>query len=600
MSDRHSYRGVIYLLLATTTLGAAGALMGGAQLENPLLFETAIALALSAGVLLGISLARPSRPPAPSDADNAVSPSTPPSDNAAEGGSPSAGLFAAVISTRLRSWVAGAKARAQQWRQDLTAMDFVRIGTGLGGLLAVLLVLGRDFPDASPLPLTAGIAATLTLAAAGLAATAVGYLADLNLAAFPEAPFLCRGARVVAWILMLAAASIGLAYIGQPIVIRLLHFLVLAVVTAVAISLVLAKPQRSGTEELFPLDFGVLSLLGGRVNVLASVLDSAEQQLGIDLRSSWALTIVRHGLEPLVAALCVLGWLSTSLTVVGVEEQALVERLGVASVAPALPPGLRVHWPWPIDRVFRIPVRRVQVVHVGHEGEEEGGPEDVLWARQHAANEYTLLLGDGRDLVTIDAAVQFRIVDPRAWHYLSQNPSEALKAIAYRAVMRSTVNLTLSQALSQNMMALTRSMGSMVQKDANDLGLGVEVIGFTVGGMHPPVPVAAAYQAVGSSELGKVTAVLNANVFRNRNVPFAQAAVYASLNTARAEAATALARAAGEATAFQMLDAQFRAASQDYMFSRRLEALEKGLNGRRFTVVDNRFERDGGILWLTP
>ena len=78
----------------------------------------------------------------------------------------------------------------------------------------------------------------------------------------------------------------------------------------------------------------------------------------------------------------------------------------------------------------------VQSLSVGHEGQEEGGPEDVLWARQHAANEYTLLLGNGRDLITVDAAVQYRIVDPRAWRYHSQNPGEALRAIAHRAVSR--------------------------------------------------------------------------------------------------------------------------------------------------------------------
>ncbi len=49
------------------------------------------------------------------------------------------------------------------------------------------------------------------------------------------------------------------------------------------------------------------------------------------------------------------------------------------------------------------------MVSVGHEGQEEGGPENVLWAVEHAANEYTLLLGNGRDLITVDAAVQFRI-----------------------------------------------------------------------------------------------------------------------------------------------------------------------------------------------
>ena len=86
---------------------------------------------------------------------------------------------------------------------------------------------------------------------------------------------------------------------------------------------------RTRALETFPLDLGVLSALGNRTNVLASVLDAGERQLGIDLRSTWALTVVRRSLEPLVIGLCFVGWLSTSLTVVGVDEQGLVERLGV-------------------------------------------------------------------------------------------------------------------------------------------------------------------------------------------------------------------------------------------------------------------------------
>jgi regulator of protease activity HflC (stomatin/prohibitin superfamily) len=250
--------------------------------------------------------------------------------------------------------------------------------------------------------------------------------------------------------------------------------------------------------------------------------------------------------------------------------------------------------------VFRIPVQQVQALTVGHEGQEEGGPENVLWARQHAPNEYTLLLGNGRDLITIDAAVQFRIADARAWHYHSQNPADALRAIAYRAVMRSTVNRTLDEALSQNLMTLAAQMRALVQQDADALGLGVEVVAFTVGGMHPPVPVASDYQAVVSAELGKVTASVNAQVFRNQTVPAAEAAVVAGENAAHAEGAEALARAAGEAWSFRTLESQYLAAPEEYRFRRRLETLENGLAGRHFTVVDTRIQRDGGQLWLVP
>ncbi len=249
---------------------------------------------------------------------------------------------------------------------------------------------------------------------------------------------------------------------------------------------------------------------------------------------------------------------------------------------------------------MRLPVQRIQLVEVGHEGEEAPGPENVLWAVEHAKNEFTLLLGNGRDLLVVDAAVSYRIVDSRAWHYHSQNPDTALKALAYRAVMRNTVNLTLSDALSENVASLSERIRAMIQRDADALGLGVEVIRFTVGGMHPPVAVAASYQGVVSAEIKKVTAVVNAQAFRNQILPNAEASVVTRSNAAQAAAANDLALAAGEAWSFRALESQYHLDPEDYFFRRRLETLEQELAGRGFIVVDNRFLRDGGVLWVNP
>jgi regulator of protease activity HflC (stomatin/prohibitin superfamily) len=148
---------------------------------------------------------------------------------------------------------------------------------------------------------------------------------------------------------------------------------------------------------------------------------------------------------------------------------------------------------------------------------------------------------------------------------------------------------------------LTRRMREMVQQDADALGLGVEILAFTVGGMHPPVMVAGEYQAVVSAQLSKVTAVVNAQSYHNQRVPGAESSVLTSENAARAQAVQALALAAGQAWSFRTLESQFRAAPQEFFFRRRLETLERVLSLRgRFTVVDARFQRDGGELWVTP
>ena len=567
-SPRDPYLEVTFLLLGAAGLAGSSLLVGGLLVSNAVMLAAGLAMFLAVGVLAGVLKAQRLR----ASLGQVEQPG-------------SAGLAPAVpprVSQRF-------------WDRDVdgTLAMVVVCSSAVGFLLLHRIELGAMTPRA-----TAAVS-VLSLTAAGLALVAARFLGQVEPARFPESPGLARGARVLGWVLFLVAVSAPLAWAGLETIFRTLYFIVLAFDAAVCISLFRRRPAPDQVDHAFPVDIGIVSLLGRRLNVAAGVLDAAEERLGIDLRSTWALTLLRRSVEPLLIGLCLAGWLSTSLTVVGLDEQGLRERFGSAEPGPPLMPGLHLHWPWPVDRVFRVPVGRVQALQIGHEGQEAEGPEDVLWAVAHAPNEYTLLLGNGRDLITIDAAVQYRIRDARAWRYSCQNPAAALRAIAYRAVMRSTVDLTLSEALSQNVALLTGKMRGMVQSEADGLGLGVEIVGFTLGGMHPPVPVAAAYEGVVSAQLEEVTATANAQAFRNEQVPTAQAEVVKDENDARADGLEAQAAASGQALSFAALDAQYRAAPEEYRLRRRLETLEKVLPDYPYTVIDSRFLHDGGEVWIT-
>ena len=613
-SDVDPYRGVVLLLAGIALAGAVAAAYGGAALRQPQLLAVALLLGVASFVLVGVAAAAHARSrttspaadePVTGEAENGPRPdesvelpAAPPEPGARE--TSEAEDASATEPRRPPGVVSSRRARAiARWIRGLGVVETIRWIAGLAAAVGVVPLVFAAPP--APLPVSiGGVVGALCLAAAALAAIATRYFASLSESALPEALGLARGARLVAWGLVLAALGTLSAAFAQETAARLVHFAILGLVASISWSLLKVRPRAKRAAAEFPVDSPILSALGSRANPIGSLLDSAERQLGIDLRSTWALSVVRRSVEPLLAGLLVLGWLSSSLTVVHLGEQGLVERLGVPIGGPPLEPGLHGHWPWPVDRVFRLPVRRIQALEIGHEGKEAPGPEDVLWARQHAENEYTLLLGNGRDLITIDAVVQFRVRDARAWQYRVRNPTDALRAVAYRAVMRATVNRTLDEALSENVSLLTGRMLAAVQRDADDLGLGVEVVAFTVGGMHPPVTVAAEYQSVSSAELGKVTAEVNAEAYRNRTVPAAQAEVVQRLDTAQADAAELRARAAGEAWSFRTLESQFRADPREFTFRRRLETLEQGLANRRLIVLDTRIPRDGGELWLTP
>ena len=126
--------------------------------------------------------------------------------------------------------------------------------------------------------MSAGIVAAACLAGAGLAATAARYLANADPGRLPEAPGLCRGARVVAWLLVFAAPAVALEWAQQHLILRLIHLVCVAVNAAVSISLFPVGRATDDAIEIFPLDLGPISMLGSRNNVVASVAKYASRR----------------------------------------------------------------------------------------------------------------------------------------------------------------------------------------------------------------------------------------------------------------------------------------------------------------------------------
>ena len=186
---------------------------------------------------------------------------------------------------------------------------------------------------------------------------------------------------------------------------------------------------------------------------------------------------------------------------------AILERLGRPVSTEPLGPGLHLVAPWPIDNLRRVPIHRVMTMTIGaehgeeEEEEEEGdseeehheGPEHTLWAKMHADEEYTLLLGDGRDLVTLDGLLHYQVADPYIYLYGSQNPEHGLKAVAYEALTRRTVDRSLDAVLSENLSVFADEVVAAIRQRAEDLELGLEPVSFTLKGLHPPFAVAKDY-----------------------------------------------------------------------------------------------------------
>ncbi len=416
----------------------------------------------------------------------------------------------------------------------------------------------------------------------------------------PDGAGLAAAFRVGAWLALATAGSTLLRALGQPLweselalALQVVPLLAALELLMSGIAGLLRRPRAGGA---FGADLLVTRLLGSSFNLLQSVFTAVELTFGVDVRSSWALSYLRRASPPVLAGMVLLAWLLSAVVVVDSSQRAVRERFGHVDRERILEPGLHLGLPWPLDLVKRVEVTRVRELPLGYVEAKAGA--DALWTKYHAAEEYNLLLGDGRDLVTINADLHYRIGDIHAWLYGTQNPELALETVSYRVLMDMTANQTLDQVLSVEIGAFASQVEERIQLEIDDHQLGVEVVAFNLRGLHPPVAVANDYQAVVAAQIDRTTYTMEAQAYRYGAIPKAEANAVRTTRKVQADQAGRLSRARGEAIAFETLEAQYNVNPELYRFRRRLETLESSLQGSPHYVIDARIEREGGALWI--
>ncbi len=521
-------------------------------------------------------------------------------------------LYATGRMTRLRD---DARQSREAGDGRLVTMAQTRLeGFGREGIAVAFSVGGAAGLGASVMVARGGIEATPGGTLTVLLGLAFGGVAFLSLVAsrastaiprrfLPEAPGLADWLRGLQWLALLT--GVGLLARTVPLLSldwgRWLAFVLLALSALCALELWIrgawhALRTRSGwIEGEVPVRLVTLATVFHGRGPLHGVLDISEGHLGLSLRSTWAIGFVRRSLGLLVAGLACLLWTSTALVVVRPEEQGLRLRFGRLASAVPVDPGLHLKRPWPFETVERYTVRRAQLLSLGY----AGPPKDsLLWGRAHAGEEYQLLLGDGRELVSVDATVTYRIRDVRAFALAFQNPREALDALAYRLLLRATVATDLDHLLTADRAPFARRFTADLQRASDAEGLGVEILHVGFVSLHPPVGIAEAYEDVVSAEIERETRAARARVDRETALPAAEADAARETREAEGESARRLADARGAAAGFLAARSAARAAPELFRFRRRLEAVEAALADRSLFVVDHRLQSGSGAFWI--
>jgi len=250
-----------------------------------------------------------------------------------------------------------------------------------------------------------------------------------------------------------------------------------------------------------------------------------------------------RSLVPYLVAGVVAIWLvATSVHFVQPGEQALVTRFG-GKYVDTYGPGTNFSFPWPISQVEK---------------------ENVIEIRTEDVPTKLILTGD-QNLVDLSYIVRWNIKDLTLFSYQLADPIETVREAAETAMRSSVAEKTLDAVISGEGRAdIEANVRQRMQAILDGYGAGIAVQGVEIDKTDPPEPVVEAFN----------------------DVLAAQQDAERELNRARRYAQQVLARAEGDAEAFNQIYAEYRMAPE--VTRRRLyyETMESVLSNTDKTVID--------------
>lgn len=310
------------------------------------------------------------------------------------------------------------------------------------------------------------------------------------------------------------------------------------------------------------------------------ISDTLEKYTGLSLKSLWSIKLTGAVLPGAVLFLAVLLFVSTCVYKVEPYEEAVVYRFGTLSEM-SVTEGLHFKLPYPIDKVELYEVHRSKSVTVGYEAT---GADDNLWNGTHASEEYTLLTGNGNELVSANLKLNYHISNLTDYIKTSSEPERILTAFAYEAVLSHTAFTDLDTLMSVDRTGLSAELKKEINEQLSAAAIGVTVDEVILESIHPPVDIADVYQSVVSAAVKKTTLITNAEKEAANSIANAEKTAKTSVKDAEARQTEKISTARYDAAVFDAADEAYRQHPESFRLSKYLDTFVTAVKGKKMYV----------------
>ena len=215
-----------------------------------------------------------------------------------------------------------------------------------------------------------------------------------------------------------------------------------------------------------------------------------------------------------LAALALIIGVTTCFYTVDDKQQAVVTTLG--KVSDITDPGLHFKLPFGIQKVDKVDVNVYQKIELGYSTDEYGYATST-------ETESMMITGD-YNIVNVDFFVEYKISDPVAFLYSSNDPELILRNLIQSQVRNVVGSSNVDSVLTDGKENIQMQVKELVSQILEEYDIGLTLVDVRIQDSEPPtVEVIEAFKSVETAKQQAEAVVNEAVAYQNAQLPGAQA-----------------------------------------------------------------------------
>ena len=230
------------------------------------------------------------------------------------------------------------------------------------------------------------------------------------------------------------------------------------------------------------------------------------------------------------------------------NEIGVLQRFG-RIINDKVMPGIHFSFPWPIDKVNKVPVRTVNRILIDDFSQMHN--RDSFSSRFYDATGLSsyCVTGDN-NIVNISCGLQYSVSEPIKYLFCMKDPENALHDIACNSVIHCLSLLSVDEVLTYGKRKIEVCVKDMVQEKLNSINCGLSISFVELKEINPPKRVQEHFDDVINSKIDKRKMVSEAESYRNEKIPQANTLANEMIESALSYQKDVIAKAEGESSRF--------------------------------------------------